>query len=423
MFKYFKQRSQVLLLFIIVIFLVSCIRNNDGQPGDRFDYIITILSGNFQQGNNGEPLNEPIVVLITDSQQTPRSGFPIIFEIICGGGRLSITSTNTDSSGHAEVNWVLGNESDHILKVKSPDRQYAVEAKYIYANTYFVLQNQWISGIPFRIESETISHDDRILESNNFLTFSDASSDDAKVIYSKMAEEAFYEIKQAFGIGSSEELGIFSNDSHTKITIFSDKLLNHDQMSFPLGFLLYGLDSPFFSEWFDGDAARLREWFRIEVKHETTHVMHWLFGLDWNPGLSWLWRWGRTWPEFWFSEGIAEYVSGGAFQPIENMEQVNYWLQNPDHINPVSILRSNSSPVDISRIGEYYPMFGLAVRYLLDENGLGKTLLDVKAMYQDMLITESFRTSFETYMGITVEYYEENFFVLIADFFKEKGAL
>lgn len=63
---------------------------------------------------------------------------------------------------------------------------------------------QWISGIPFYIDNEKIEHDDRILETDNFLTFSDASSDEIKIIYSQMAEDAFEEIKQAFEIQSSE---------------------------------------------------------------------------------------------------------------------------------------------------------------------------------------------------------------------------
>lgn len=86
--------------------------------------------------------------------------------------------------------------------------------------------HQWISGIPFFIENEKIEHDDRILETENFLTFSDASSDEVKIIYSQMAESAFEEIKQAFEIQSSEELGILRDDRSTKITIYSDRYLN-----------------------------------------------------------------------------------------------------------------------------------------------------------------------------------------------------
>jgi hypothetical protein len=282
-------------------------------------------------------------------------------------------------------------------------------------------QHQWISGIPFFIENEQIEHDDRILETDNFLTFSDASSDEVKIIYAQMAEKAFDEIKKSFHIQSSEELGIYRNNRNTKITIYSDRYLNHDNMAFPLGFSLIALDSPITSSWFGGDQSLLQDWYRRDVKHETMHVMQWLFGLDWNSNLPWSQRWGRTWPEFWFSEGIAEYISGGAFTPIENINQVNTWLQNPDHINPIKIRRSTDAPVPDARIGEYYPMFGLAVRYLFEDTGLGKSFVDVKDMYLDMRTTASFRESFEKNMGISVEYYEEHFFELIADFLNQSS--
>jgi len=278
-------------------------------------------------------------------------------------------------------------------------------------------QYQWFSGIPFYIDNEKIEHDDRILETDNFLTFSDASSDDVKISYSQMAEGAFEEIKQAFEIQSSEALGIKIDDRSTKITIFSDRYLDHSNMAFSTGFLLVALDSPVASAWFGDDKARLKDWYQRTVKHETMHVMQWLLGLDWDSKISWSQRWGRTWPEFWFSEGIAEYISGGSFQPIETINQVNTWCENPQHINPISVRRSDDSPVPDSRIGEYYPMFGLAVRYLLDEAGLGKSFVDVREMYRDMRKTVSFRESFEKFMGISVEYYEEHFFELITELF------
>jgi hypothetical protein len=66
-------------------------------------------------------------------------------------------------------------------------------------------------------------------------------------------------------------------------------------------------------------------------------------------------------------------------------------------------------------------MFGLAVRYLLDDAGMGKSFADVKEMYLDMRKTSSFRESFEKFLGISVEYYEEHFFELIHDFFNQSN--
>ncbi|MCP4725559.1 MAG: hypothetical protein GY863_11005, partial [bacterium] len=60
--------------------------------------------------------------------------------------------------------------------------------------------SKWISGITFYGPGGIVlPHDDRIYESDNFLTFSDASSDAVKREYSKMAEESLAEIMTAFG--------------------------------------------------------------------------------------------------------------------------------------------------------------------------------------------------------------------------------
>jgi len=284
------------------------------------------------------------------------------------------------------------------------------------------LEYQWISGIPFTINypfsSEEIEHDDRILETDHFLVFSDASSDEVKTTYAEFAEKAFEGIKIAFDIESSQQLGIDPDNVDTKITIFSDRYLNYSNIAFPNGFLLIALDAPAASSWFEGNEDELKAWYKKDVKHETMHVFQWLLGLDWDNTLSWNDRVGRTWPDFWFSEGISEYISSGSFAPIENMDQVNAWFQNLNHINPISIHLSEDAPVSDSYIGEYYPMFGLAVRYLIEDENLDNSFIDVKEMYLDMQNTANFHESFETYMGISVEYYEEHFLDLISAFFE-----
>jgi hypothetical protein len=281
------------------------------------------------------------------------------------------------------------------------------------------LEPPWVSGIPFWISygqgGENVPHDDRIYESRNFLTFSDASSDEVKVLYSQIAEQALAEIMEAFEVDSSEELGVLEHDRSTKITIYSDRYLEHANLAFNRGFLLIAMDSPIASQFFGGDSARFQAWYRRDVKHETMHVMQWLLGLDWEPSWPWPARVGRTWPEFWFSEGMSEYMSGGAFPVMESMAQVNAWRQQADHVNPISVVRSTDAPVPDSRIGEYYPMFGLAVRYLLDEDGLGRSVLDVKELYLDMQTTVDFRESFERVMGLSVEDYEDQFYERVAE--------
>ena len=265
--------------------------------------------------------------------------------------------------------------------------------------------DHWISDIPFTINTDTLSHDNRIYETQHFLTFSDGSSDDVKHQYSSMAEESFSELLQAFEITSGTELGI--TDRTSKITIYSDRYLNHTPMAFAYGFIIGALDSPVYQYWPDWQKER----YRNIVKHETMHVLQFLMGLTYER-LDLAER-----PDTWFTEGIAEYVSGGAAIPITDLDQVNEWLTYEDHINPISIHRWSDLPVPDARSGEYYPMFGLALAYLLDERGQGKTLPDVKRMYEELSRGGCFFTeAFEAHMGISVPYFETHFFQLITDY-------
>ncbi|MCP4725558.1 MAG: hypothetical protein GY863_11000, partial [bacterium] len=245
-----------------------------------------------------------------------------------------------------------------------------------------------------------LPHDDRIYESDNFLTFSDASSDAVKREYSKMAEESLAEIMTAFGIESSLELGISGRE--TKITIFSNRFLAQNQTAFNIGFILYAQDSPNYLAW--GESQRDR--YKNIVKHETYHVFDKLFGMGSNYGVD------R--PAFWFKEGMAEYISGGASIPIETNDDLDIMLLDIQHYShPIDVITGGDwVALDMIR-RRYYPIFHLAIRYLMDEKGLGKTYQDVRSLYDDLLINNDFNSAFEQHMGITVEYYRENFFDLV----------
>lgn len=260
--------SAILLVATLSTTLSSC-TSDTTEPVGPLDAVLSVVSGENQPGEAGSQLDAPIVVRVAQSSN-PIPDASVRFDIILGGGQLSTWVVTTDSDGLAEVSWTLGAGPDYILKASLADRDYTAEAVYVHAATELNFDTQWISHGPFHIEVERIEHDGRVLESNNFLTFSDASSDDVKMIYATMAEESFYELKQVFEITSSEELGIQGSDKFSKIRIYSNRYLDHRQLAFPIGFFLYGLDSPVFLAW----SESFKERFRNEVKHETMHVMH-----------------------------------------------------------------------------------------------------------------------------------------------------
>lgn len=69
---------------------------------------IEMVSGNNQSGPAETNLVDPISVRVLDSDGDPQSNVPVFFEIIAGGGSLSVTEVLTNGSGVAQTLWELG---------------------------------------------------------------------------------------------------------------------------------------------------------------------------------------------------------------------------------------------------------------------------------------------------------------------------
>ena len=61
-------------------------------------------------------------------------------------------------------------------------------------------------------------------------------------------------------------------------------------------------------------------------------------------------------------------------------------------------------------------MFQLAVEYLVDKNGHGKSFEDIKDLLLDVSVGVSFETAFKNRSGISVKEYEMQFFDLMNDY-------
>jgi hypothetical protein len=269
------------------------------------------------------------------------------------------------------------------------------------------ISGEWVSDIPFVINHVDleISHDNRIFESTNFLVFSDASSDEVKKEFARKAEKSFSELLTAFNTKHPTQIGI--KDQSTKITIYTNKNRSLNQLAFPYGFILYGEDSKDFSLW----PVEMKKRYYNQVKHEMVHVVQFLLGVLPN----WSDRSKET--DKWFNEGLAEYLSGGFFIPISTKAELENWRRGTGHNNPISIHQWSDLPISISDVGQYYPMFGLAVKYLLDKNGLDKSLKDVK----DMLLVLAqnnitFAEAFENHFEISLNEFESAFFERISNY-------
>ena len=367
---------------------------------------VVIVSGDRQEGIQGEPLAEPAVVRVQDFEGNPLPNVKVGFKLIAGGGTIAPSGVVTDGSGLAEVYSTLGSGAYQQIRVAVIDDYYFAKYAFVYAQTEFKIEplpgSRWLSGIDFVDPYGTFyPHDNRILETDNFLTFSDYNRDDIKIQFATMAEEGFRELKGAFVISSSEEVGIFTDDPDSKMTIYYAEYQRVINASWAYGFAITGITSPHYQQ--PDRLVNGRTTFRNTVVHETMHVLVNLLGCGVN---------GIYLPHVWFSEGIAEYMSGGGFTPIETYDQYSRWREN-NHINPID-MRNYGDPGTTTT--SYYPMYGLAVRYLLDEKGLGKTLMNVKAMLEQMTISNDFESAFAQHFGMTLDHFRQNFFDLMEDY-------
>ncbi len=67
-------------------------------------------SGDGQKGQTDTQLKEPFVVTVSDQNKTPFEGVPVSFAVTAGGGKLSLESTMTDSTGLASSTLTLGSK-------------------------------------------------------------------------------------------------------------------------------------------------------------------------------------------------------------------------------------------------------------------------------------------------------------------------
>lgn len=84
--------------------------SGDGSGGGDTGGELSLLraAGNGQTGTVGEPLNDGLRVRLTDDTGTGVEGETVSWSVTSGGGSLSASSTTTDGSGYAQVNWTLG---------------------------------------------------------------------------------------------------------------------------------------------------------------------------------------------------------------------------------------------------------------------------------------------------------------------------
>ena len=143
------------------------------------------------------------------------------------------------------------------------------------------------------------------------------------------------------------------------------------------------------------------------VKHELTHAIQNLI----------LGRLDNTLVDVWLSEGLAETISkSNPDRKIDSQKKMTDLISTYGPLNPISMHLYDYPDIERIEVDYYYPMFQLAVTYLTDPNGRGKSMPDLKNLLVDARDGIPFSAAFENRFGISAKDYEEQFFDLMNEY-------
>ncbi|MDH3294008.1 MAG: hypothetical protein OER95_06775, partial [Acidimicrobiia bacterium] len=221
-------------------------------------------------------------------------------------------------------------------------------------------------------------HDGNPFQSENFIVYSDAASTKARRETAEVAEQVWAGLLDEFSI---EPALLHYPDGQNKIDVFAFR--DHDPKGWEArayfgSLVIWSPDHEQHRR--DGD-TRLAP----VLTHELVHVLQSMIaGPDPNP------------IDVWFFEGVAETISGGtAGGVIKGQDQLDELTARHGRVSPISVTTYDMIPSP--DVGERfsYPMFQLAVDYLLDDDGYGRSPADVRDVLVDVADGASFDVAFE----------------------------
>jgi hypothetical protein len=254
---------------------------------------------------------------------------------------------------------------------------------------------------------EAWPHDGHPYETAHFVVYSDGAGQEARQRLGTLAEQVWGEIIDEMGLdpatmftfpAGQDKIDLYANRSHV--------IEGGGARAYYAGVIIASFDNEI------GEPTSTAT-VRINLKHELVHVAEALlkgrFVGDVPVGDP------RRMP-VWFSEGTAEAISGGSTGGApRTLDQVDELIAKYGRINPISwqvdIPFSDLAPGAYSNY--YYPMAQLAVEYLLDPRGMGKSPADLAAVMRDMGDDVPFAEAFEHHVGISQTDYETRFFALM----------
>ena len=244
-------------------------------------------------------------------------------------------------------------------------------------------------------------HDGNPWESEHFVIYSDGAGEEARMALAQLAEDALLDIEALLAIDSDDILSF--PPGQTKIDIYAYK--NHypsawGGWAYYGGLLIFSPDHPERTSFGHTEP----EIYIPTLRHEVTHVVESLLKASNNPALV----------DVWFTEGLAEAMSGGtAGGRITDLQTFLELRNRYGSLNPVAMRRYEYPDIPNIAYEYYYPMFQLAVEYLVDPYGFGGTMEDVRNLLLDVRNGVPFPDAFRSRFGMSITEYENRFFDLM----------
>jgi len=249
----------------------------------------------------------------------------------------------------------------------------------------------WVIHTPF-----DWTHDGNPHPGTYVTVYSDAASHAMKKRLAEIADEEFDQILALFDFQDLSDLRYPPGSS--SIDVYLNR--NHPESvnwAYWAGFIITIRSSEISGSWVAYTV--------YTVRHEMTHEFEFL--IEGRGGLG---------TDVWFREGLAVHVGCLEYpdwQTIRSLVELEAWIDQNQSVpgggNPVGIHQHADFP-EGADWHQYYRLFELAVTYLLDEAGMGRSYQDVLALFYDVRAGVSFSESFEDRFGIALNAFEAEFF-------------
>ena len=240
------------------------------------------------------------------------------------------------------------------------------------------------------------THDGRPFAGRHVTVFSDSAGEAMKRHLAEIADEKVDQVMALFDFDDLADLRYPPGSS--TIDVYLNR--NHPESvnwAYWAGFIITIRSPEITGHWLDYTV--------YTVRHELTHEFEFL--IEGRGGLG---------TDVWFREGLAVHVGCLEYpewQTIRSPGELDSWIDRnrdvPGGGNPAGIHQHADLPQGAD-LHQYYRLFELAVTYMLDESGMGRSYQDVLALFYDIRAGVPFPASFEDRFGISLGAFEAGFF-------------